>query len=264
LSAAFSSFNAQQAFLLCTYFVLASCAAAAARLVLLPSARDYQPFLGLLATWAVFCVLTVAVPVTSKLYFRIYEVAAPVSWVLYLFVARNLYQKIFKYYRGIAAVGRWSLYAGLFCVCAAAIGSVVFSQGRFSSSRTFTMITMIDRCLLFGLSLFLLILVSVMSRYPISIQRNIGIHSLLFSLILFSQSISLIGDQWTSFHHTLTWNAITAGFDAICLSAWALLLTREGDTAIVRVRQHLDPALETRLLGELDALNGILLRAVRK
>jgi hypothetical protein len=43
-----------------------------------------------------------------------------------------------------------------------------------------------------------------------------------------------------------------------------MLVSRSGDITVIRFRRHLNPALETRLLGQLSSINGILLRAGRK
>jgi hypothetical protein len=264
LLTAFIVINVGQAFYLCTILSALSCVAAATRLVFLASARQYRPFLGLLATWFTVCVLTIFVPLSSRLYFQVYVLIIPISWFLYLFVARDLYQKIFDNYRGIAFAGRWCLYiSGVFLV-AGGVASVWFSPARLSSSFMFAAITVIDRSILFGLAFFLVMLVIVIVRYPISFQKNLIVHTLVFSAILLCQALLQAADQWTGYHRSTLWNALAAGLDTILVSAWATLISRAGETVNVRIRQHLKPELELHLLGQLDALNGILLRAARK
>jgi hypothetical protein len=114
------------------------------------------------------------------------------------------------------------------------------------------------------LAFFLVLLVLVMIRYPISIPQNIAVHSFFFSSILFSQSVFQVADQWTFYHYSAYCNTLAAAFDAVLVTAWALLLTSAGDHAIIRIRQRIKPETELHLLGQLDTLNGILLRAARK
>jgi hypothetical protein len=90
------------------------------------------------------------------------------------------------------------------------------------------------------------------------------VHAFFFSSILFSQALVQAVDQLTGYKFTPYCNTVASGFDAILVSAWAISLTSLGDTAIIRVRQHIRPETEVHLLGQLDALNGILLRAARK
>lgn len=142
--------------------------------------------------------------------------------------------------------------------------SVEFSPGAMSRSLTFSTMTLLDRCVLFGLAFFLVLLVLVMIRYPISIAKNIAVHCFFFSSILFAQTIFQVADQWALYHYSALCNTLTAGFDAILVTAWALLLTNAGDVAIIRIRDRIKPETELQLLGQLAALNGILLRAARK
>lgn len=263
---AFNAINVQQAFFLCTFFFVVSCATAAVRLLWLSSVRQYRPFLGVFVIWAAFSVVAISVPVSSRLYFQIFCYGTPLVWLVYLFVARKLYQEIFDRYRGIAFAGRWCIYLAAFLLFASGVSSVVFSRGHISPSVTFATIIFIDRCLLFGISFFLLLLVGVIIRYPISIQKNLVVHCLCFSAILFFQSICQVAQQWTLYSHTITmlWNTLAAAFDTVCVSTWVLLLTKAGDNTVVRIRQHIQPEMEIHLLGQLDALNGMLLRAARK
>jgi hypothetical protein len=256
--------NVRQAFFLCTLFSAISFAAAAVRLAFLSSARQYRPFIGILVLWSAIAVVAISVNVRSKLYFQIFWYATPVSWLLYLFVARDLYQRIFDKFRGIAFAGRTCLYLSAAFLLASQIASVMFSQGRINPSFGFAAIAFVDRCVLFGVSFFLLLLVGVIVRYPISIQKNLVVNCLAFSAVLFVQSMFQVADQWTLYAHSSLWNTMAAAFETVCVSAWALLLSKAGDTTIVRIRQHLKPELEAHLMGQLNAFNGVLLRATRK
>jgi hypothetical protein len=142
--------------------------------------------------------------------------------------------------------------------------SVGLSPGGLTKSLAFSTMLFLDRCVLFGIAFFLVLLVSVMIRYPISIAKNIAVHCISFSSILLSQTVFQVADQWTLYHYVPFWNTLTAGFDAVLIGAWAVFLTDAGDTAIIRIRQNIRPDTEIHLLGQLDALNGILLRAARK
>jgi hypothetical protein len=259
-----SIFGGQQAFILFTVLLIVFCCAAILRLVFLPSHREYRPFLGVLIFWVFLNFLTLTVDISSRLYFRAYIITTPILWILYLLVARNLYQKIFSRYPGIATAGRWVLYMAGTAVAAVAVYSLFFSHGPLWQGRTLITLGFLDRCLLCGFAFFLLLLVSVISRYPITIQRNIAIHCLVFSSILFFQAVLLVADQWTAFRNTMALNTLSAALSSAFVFAWAWRLNQEGDISTVRIRHGLDPALEGRLLGQLDTLNGILLRAARK
>jgi len=254
----------EQAFKLCTILSALAFLLAATRLLFLASASQYRPFLGLLAIWITFCVVSITVPVSSRLYLRIYILAAPVSWLFYLFVVRDIYQQIFVKYRGIAFAGRWALYTSGILLLAGGVASVWLSPARLKAGRLWEGITLVDRSVLFGLAFFLVLLVSVIVRYPISIQRNLVVHTLVFSGVLFCQSICQAADQWTAYHLSMFWNTLAAALDTVLVAAWAILVNPSGENRTVRIRPNIKPDIEIHLLHQLDSLNGILLRAARK
>jgi hypothetical protein len=263
LLTAIDNFSVLQAFNLCTVLSAISCMAAGVRLVFLSSWRQYRFFLGLLASWVAFCVFTVAVPVSSKAYLRFYLIAAPLSWVFYIFVARDLYQKIFDQYKGISFAGRACFNVASALLAVAVFANVWSSPVESKAGSYFVVVTLIDRSLLFALSFFLVLLVFVIARYPISIRRNLVVHTLVVSSILFFQSFCGLADLWSKYLYSAQWNTLAAALDCIFLGAWALLINSAGETISVRIRQ-LEPQAALHLLNQLQSLNGVLLRAARK
>jgi hypothetical protein len=264
LLAGFESFNVQQAFVWCTVFSAIACSLAAIRVWMLPASRNYRLFFWVLIAWLGICLVTLRVPLASPLYFFMFLLLAPLTWILYFSTVRQLYQKVFTKYPGIAFAGRSSLWITAACVVAAVAVSLRFAPGGLSKNWIFATVILLDRVVLFGFAFFLALLTAVMIRYPISIPQNIAVHSFFFSSILLSQSIFQIADQWTLYRHSTYWNTGAAGFDSILITAWALTLTNAGDTAIIRIRPRISPENELQLLGQLDTINGILLRAARK
>jgi hypothetical protein len=254
----------RQAFELCTVLSAVSCAFTAVRIRLLPAAREYRLFFWLMVAWFGICAFTLFVPLASKWYFLCFVVLVPLSWVLYFATARHLYQNVFTKYPGIAFAGRSSLWIAAAAVVVGVTLSIVLSPGGLRKNALYRAVLLIDRCALFGIAFLLILLVSVMIRYPISIPKNVAVHTFFFGAILLSQTIIQVADQWTLYHFTAYCNTIAAGFDAILVTSWAIFLTKAGDTAVIRIRQHLQRETEVHLLGQLDALNGILLRAARK
>jgi hypothetical protein len=264
LLAGSESIHVRQAFVFFTALTAISCAIAALRIRTAPSASEYKWLFWLLNAWAITSVSTLVIPLSSRLYFLVFLLIVPISWVLYFLVARDLYQRVFRDYRGIAFAGRTCLWAAAVLTPAGVTLSLVFSPGGLTESISFATIVLLDRCVLFCIALFLVLLVSVMIRYPIPVGKNLAVHSIFLSSILFSQVVVQIVDQWTLYQHTAYMNSIAAAFDALLTGAWALFLSRSGDSVMIRFRGTLESATEHHLLGQLDALNGILLRAARK
>jgi hypothetical protein len=264
LLAGFESFNVQQAFVWCTAFSAIACAAAAVRVRLLPASREYRLFFWLLVSWFGICVFTLQVPLASYLYFYIFLVIVPLSWILYFCTARHLYQRVFSKYPGIAFAGRSSMWMAVIGVTITVALNARLSPVSLGKNRLYATVITLDRWVLFGIAFFLVLLVSVMVRYPISLPRNIAVHSFFFASILFFQTVFQVADQWTRYHYSTFCNTLAAAFDALLVTAWALMLTNAGDNAIIRIRRRIRPETEIQLLGQLDTLNGILLRAARK
>jgi hypothetical protein len=263
LPAGISILDGRQAFVFCTIVLIVMCAGTCVRLAKLPSFRQYGPFMGVLNVWMLLNILTLTINTGSRSYFWIYVSATPVLWLLYLLAARNLYLKTFSGYPGISMVGKWTLYAGGIAAIVAAVVSLLFPGTPITASRTLTVVTTVDQCLLCGISLFLLLLLGVMARYPVAIQTNIGVHCVALNAILFTQSFFLIVDQFTAFRYAARVNILAGAASALCCLFWALMLSPNGDKVKRPVRK-LPATVETRLLGQLESLNGMLLRTVRK
>jgi hypothetical protein len=150
------------------------------------------------------------------------------------------------------------------CILITGSANYYLSRGLISPGWLSTTVTMIDRSLLFGLALFFVLLVTIMTRYPISIPRNLIVHCVAFSGLLLIQALISLIDQWSAHHYTAALNNFSSLISAVVLFSWSWFLDRGGEITIVRVRQRLDPELEFRLLGQLQSINGILLRAGRK
>jgi hypothetical protein len=234
------------------------------RFALLSARRTYWYFLGIFVLWAAANLLPLFETSSSKSYFWFYICSTPFLWILYLTAAFFLYRSVFTDYPGIASLGKWAVSAATIAILAAGVASLLFSRRLFSPGQLYTVVTMIDRSLLAGLSLFFILLVSILSRYPISVGRNLAANCILFSAILLVQALQSVGDQLTAHRFTDVTNAIASLVTAVLCLLWARMLSPEGDRTIVRVRQRIDPALEYRLLGQLNSINGILLRAGRK
>jgi len=257
------SISGQQAFNFFTLLSATSFLVAAVRIRRLPKSREYRPLFWLMIAWVGLYLFVVNVWVESPLYEKFYPIVVPVTWILYVFVARDLYKKVFARYPGIVVAGRWCVYTSVICSVIVLFSTIPpasasFEQGPLSWSISF------DRNVVFGISLALLLLIAVMSWYPLTMEKNIAVHSFYFGAILLIQAAAQLADQSTGYRNELFWNTLAAGLTAASVIYWIFSLTQSGDTAIVCIRRNINPALEVRLLGQLDALNGILLRAARK
>jgi hypothetical protein len=263
LASEINIFDARQAFIFCTVLLTVAIATAGCRVLVVSSRRAYWFFAGIFLLWGFGNLLVLTNP-PPLIYFWFYAGATSVLWILYLVSAYHLYKNVFSDYPGIASLGTWTVLTAGASILIVALLSVLSSRSLSYPGLLYTQVTLIDRSLVVGLALFLLLLVSIMSRYPIEVRRNLVVHCVAFSSVLFFQALLSIGDQWTAHHHTAEMNNACSIVSAVVFFLWARLVSRSGDITVMRFRRHLNPALETRLLGQLSSINGILLRAGRK
>jgi hypothetical protein len=257
-------FGGHQAFIFCTLVLSAAIVYALVRISVLSSLRLYWFFLGIFAVWIVANMLYLSGDSASKIYFWSFCVITWVLWFFYLVAAQGLYSNVFRGYPGIASIGRWIVIAAGLCILVTGATNFYLSRRLSSPSWLYTTVTMIDRALLLGLAFFFVLLVSIMAHYPISIPRNLVVHSIAFSAVLLIQALVSLVDQWTAHQFTAELNNFSSLVSGVTIFSWAWFLSRRGELTHVRTRQRLDPEVEFRLLGQLDSINGILLRAGRK
>ena len=110
--------------------------------------------------------------------------------------------------------------------------------------------------------IFLLLMLLFLVRYPVPLSRNVGIHFFLYSIYFAGSTMtSLLRGIWGIVINTQV-NLILAASSAVCMLAWSVLLTRQGEE--IRAKAPvLDPQYEERVLRQLDALNSTLMKISR-
>jgi hypothetical protein len=187
------------------------------------------------------------------------------EWIIYGLMLREIYAAIFSDYPGIAVLGRWSVYGALFGTALVAIVST--TAGRTVSGLQGTLLPFVEsaaHCFTFGFSLLILIILVVISRYPIHLQKNVFINAVLFGAVMFGEAGGLIAELFTKRQHTNWLNLAVTVNTAVCFWIWPFLLSREGQTRILRLHTRIDPRDEDRLLGQLSIISSILITAARK
>jgi hypothetical protein len=201
----------------------------------------------------------------SRQYFYIYLYTEPVLWILYILVVRELYSLILKDYPGIYSATRWTMYGAVIVSIGISFLTVLATLHQASGrSKGLSYYYLIERGIVFSLVLFIVCMLWFLSRYPIKLSRNIFIHSFLYSALFLSDAAILLVQSVTSQRHTAGLNLAVVTVSALCFSGWAVLFSKTGENALVRVRSYRDLGDADRLLSELDSINATLLRAARR
>ncbi len=187
----------------------------------------------------------------------------PIRNILYILVVWELFSVIFRNYAGLRSLSRWVM--GV----AAAIAPVGFilsmaSSGQAFKSHLVLQVVRFERGIAFGLIIFILIMLYFISRYPIKLPRNNVIHCMVFSVWLLGDAALLLASGFLPKNPgAQIINDGLALLEIGCYLGWTLLLSKTGEYQETRVRRDISPEHERVLIGELDAMNALLLRAGR-
>ena len=245
-------------------FAIAANLVAVLRLYQLSLHVGYRYFFCFLIAQAFQSLLLFSVPVGSAAYFWAYFITAPVLWLSYFLVVREIYALIFNAYKGIYTVTRWSMYAAWVLAIVVSTLSIVVTHSAAAGESHLKYVLTMERGVVFSLVLFLPLALYFLSHYPIALHRNAVVHSILYSTFFLADAgmhaINATASAGVSHLANLALMAITG----ICFGAWSVLLTRKGEVREVNAIRRHNPANDARLLAQLNAMNETLLHLIRK
>ena len=235
------------------------------RLVFSRLVPTYRFFFAAIVLSIVRSVVTLRMDQYSKSYLNFWRATEPVTWLLNTLVVLELCSLIFKEYRGIQVLGRRTIYASL---AAAVLISMILLAPTWRHSDqpilSLQRFLMVERGVDSALVILLLVLLAFLALLPIPLSRNVVIHSILYATYFLSSSIGIFIANVTSAGTLIVISACLMGVSFLCLSAWNLLLSREGETKVAIMPKPLPAAYEQRLVEQLSSINATLLRASSK
>jgi hypothetical protein len=225
--------------------------------------RGYRFFLAYLVFESVRGIVTWFSTTGASFYQNFWRMTEPGLWVLYVLVVLELCSFVFKDYRGIQALGRWTVYGSLIvsvCLSTVALLPTWERYPAFSLQRYL----MVERGIDFAMVLLLLLLLAFLVLFPIQLTRNAIIHCVLYSVFFLSNSIGILIVNLTGYRLNVAVSTSLMGVAVSCLIAWLTLMNREGEREIIAIHTHIPLADEDALIAQLSEINATLLRASRK
>lgn len=228
--------------------------------------RKYRVFFAYLLFSACRSGVLLALDVRSGAYMKFWIVSQPVLWVFYVLLVLELYSLILDSHRGLYTLGRWAMYGALaLALISSLISLAPPANDPLRQSEWIAFYALVARGLLFSLVVFLALIMLFLSRYPVVLNRNVIVHSLVYSVFFLSSSLAFLLRSMFGYQMTHSSNTLLTGISAACVLAWSFFLTAEGERRACRLRPALSGAGQERhLIQQLDALNATLLRAARK
>jgi hypothetical protein len=235
------------------------------RLAQLKINRTYPFFFVFLCVPLVLQSIVVKFGTSSIIFLNFYLVLEPARNILYILVVWELFSAIFKNYEGLRSLSRWVMGIAAAIAPIGLVLTIAASHSNvFSNSKLALVVVRFERGIAFGLVIFIVIMLYFISRYPIKLPRNAVAHCILYSTWFLGDAALLLASSFLQGNsgQRIVNNGL-AIFEIGSYIGWALLLTKEGEEKQTRVRRDISPEAERALIGELDAMNQMLLRAGR-
>jgi hypothetical protein len=201
----------------------------------------------------------------SPHYFAIWRVSFVLTLVFYVFLVVELYRLVLKDYRGLQTVGRWAMYASVAAAAGISILTLLsgMSLGRHEPSRIIRIFLIAERGIDTALALFIVLLLAILSRYPIQLSRNVRVHAVVYSTFFLSNTVGLLLRSYFGLELADVANVVITAIGACSVFAWLILLNPAGEKIHSALRT-MQPEHEKRLLIQLNGLNATMLRLARQ
>jgi len=200
----------------------------------------------------------------SDLYFYLWTFTLPISLIFYILVVLELCRLVLEKHAGLYTLGRWAIYLGMAVSVTLSILSLLpkIKPNMPQRSKYMGYILATDRGVTFGMAIFLILMLLLISRYPVKLSRNVILHAGLYTVFFLCNTLDVILARVFGLPH---YAAIDTGrmiVSCLCLLAWFFLLSPKGEETQAQIL-HFRPEHEERLLYQLDAINATMLRLSR-
>jgi hypothetical protein len=186
----------------------------------------------------------------------------PILWVFYILLLLELYSLVFRNYRGITSLSRWAILAGL--IVAIVLSALTLPADLSNSAERFPILRgflAVEHGLASSLVVFLLSITAFLVWFPVPLNRNVVLHSLVYAIYFVTVAMSLLLRDLRGSTVTSAINLAYTGVDLVCVALWIALLNRAGEAVKATVRHAWDPERQEFLMKQLEAINSTLLRS---
>jgi hypothetical protein len=196
-------------------------------------------------------------------YQKFWVITEPMEWFLYAWVVLELFSLVLEDYQGLYTVGRWSLIAAVSVAVLASCLSLMVPAHHTVQGLLMAYAYVAERAIYFSLVAFLLTILLLLTRYPITLNRNTVVHCVVFSFyFLINAAIFLLLS--TRGYAVLQFATYaTQAVNLAALGSWLVMLNAAGEQRPQRLRPAWMPGREEKLVQQLNTFNMALLRLTR-
>jgi hypothetical protein len=249
------------------FIIVGACYAGAVKLWRNGLGKKYRALIAYLLFSGFYsaCILIFFRNPNSPAYSLYWKLTQPLTWFFSIWLILELYSLILERHKGLATLGRWAQYAGF---SAATLISLLVMMPQIQanghrSKAIYTYYNAVERGVDCGMLVFLVVILFWLTQYPVPLSRNVLIHSFVYTTLFFADSLGLFAQMFFGAELWRSAAAILTLVFALCILAWAFLLTPKGEEIRTRLLQF-NADDEERVLGQLEALNRTLLKVSRR
>jgi hypothetical protein len=243
--------------------IVAGAAILSARLYFSGLHRRYRAFFLFLIFFALQNVSVAVFTSKSEAYQKVWVLSQPIEWFLSVWVVLELYSLVLKDYRGLYTVGRWSLMVAIAAGLLASCISLILPLRYTHQGHLMAYYYVAERAINFSLVVFLVTILVLLTRYPITLNRNTIVHSVVFSIYFLAITTVYLLLTTRGYGMIQIAGYITQAVNLGALGTWLVMLNRAGEQRPQRLRPAWMPGGEEKLLSQLNSLNVALLRVTR-
>lgn len=222
--------------------------------------RRYPAFFLFMIFFALQNATVVVLGGASGAYQKVWVLTEPIEWFFYAWVVLELFSLVLEDYRGLRTVGRWALIAATAIALLASVFSLAVPSHATTQGRLMAYYYVAERAVYFSLVVFLLTILVLLTRYPITLNRNIVVHSVVFSVYFLTGTAIFLMLSTRGFGVLPIAAYVTRAVNVGAVGAWLALLNSAGEWRAQRLRPAWMPGHEDRLSSQLNSLNAALLR----
>jgi hypothetical protein len=200
----------------------------------------------------------------SDNYFYAYMFTLPLTVVFYVLLVMELYRLVLADYKGLQSAGRWAMYASLGGALVISVLTLIpkITPTMAQRSKVIGLVVVSERGVYTALAMFIILLLALLSRYPIQVRRNVRVHAVIYSIFFFSGGMVMLTRAVLGLKAIGIVNPLSILINLACVLSWLLLLKPAGEA--VAERKAVASNHELRLMLQLEGLNAALLRVSRQ
>ena len=227
--------------------------------------RTYRFFLASLVFAVLRSVMLLPFSPRVPTYYRIWTSTEPILWLSFVLVVFELYSLVLKHYQGIYSVGRIFFFVAVATSTVIALLTVLPTMtGALSKRPLLYFYALAERGIGTSLAIFLLLLLALVTWFPVPLSRNILIHCSVYTIYFFANNVINLFWHMGGAETEVWTNMSRFGVSLGCCFCWAFFLSASGEDRTASLRLGRSPLEEKRLLGQLEGLNATLSRTARK